>query len=82
MFNAAQGPCGIGLGVGKILKEENVPEIMRNICIIGAMTKAIGINFAILEDVLKKEFTKEADPNIKVARRGFRYTLIKKGDGA
>jgi len=70
-FDVAQSSCGLGLGIGKILKEENAPEIMHNICIIGAMTKAIGINFTILEDVLKKEFTKEADLNIKVARCGF-----------
>ncbi|MBI4706431.1 MAG: 2-oxoacid:acceptor oxidoreductase subunit alpha [Candidatus Omnitrophica bacterium] len=63
--------CGIGAPLGKILKEENAPEIMRNSCIIGALAKAIGIDFGILENVLKKEFSKEVELNIKVARRGF-----------
>lgn len=63
--------CGIGLTLSKLLKEENAPEIMRNTCIIGAMVKAIGIDFSILEDTLKKEFSKEAELNIRVARRGF-----------
>jgi 2-oxoglutarate ferredoxin oxidoreductase subunit alpha len=70
-FDAAQGSCGLGLGVGKILKEENAPGIMRNTCIIGAMTKAISVGFGIIEDILKKEFTKEVDLNIRVARHGF-----------
>ena len=50
--------CGIGLPLGKFLKEANAPEIMRNTCIIGALTRAMGINFDILAQVLKKEFTK------------------------
>jgi len=67
----AAGTCGIGIPLSQYLKEENAPEIMRNSCIIGAMAKAIGINFDFLEGVLKKEFSKEAELNIKVARRGF-----------
>lgn len=63
--------CGLGLNIEKILKEENAPEVMRNTCIIGAMTKAIGVDFDILEDILKKEFTKDPDLNIKISRRGF-----------
>lgn len=63
--------CGIGIALGKFLKEENAPEIMRNTCVIGALTKAMGIDFAILEQILKKEFTKDADLNVKIARRGY-----------
>ena len=63
--------CGLGLGLGRILKEENAPEIMRNTCMIGAMAKAIGVEFDVLEAVLKKEFAKDTDLNINVARRGF-----------
>lgn len=63
--------CGLGIPLGKLLKEENAPEIMRNTCIIGAMVKAIGLEFDILQDVLKKEISRELDLNIKVAKRGF-----------
>jgi 2-oxoglutarate ferredoxin oxidoreductase subunit alpha len=63
--------CGLGLPLGKFIKEENAPEIMRNTCIIGALVKAIGAKFDILESVLKNEFPKDADLNLKVARRGF-----------
>ena len=63
--------CCLGLPLSKLLKEENAPEIMRNTCIIGALTKAIGIDFSVLESVLKKEFTKNVELNLKVAKLGF-----------
>lgn len=63
--------CGLGLPLGKFLKEENAPEIMRNTCIVAALAKAIGVSFDILAEVLKKEFTKDIDLNLKVAERGF-----------
>jgi len=68
---AAAQACGLGLSLGKLLKEEQAPEIMRNTCIIGALVKALGIEFSLLEEVLKKEITKDTDLNLKVARRGF-----------
>lgn len=66
--------CGFGLPVGKILKEENAPELMRNTCIIAAFCKAAGIDFKILEEVLRKEISREIDTNLKVSRRGFDET--------
>jgi len=70
--NAGPTPaCGSGIGTGRILKEENAPDVMRNACMLGAMTRSIGVEFGILEDILRKELTKAADVNIRVARRGF-----------
>ena len=66
-----EASCGIGINLGKMLKEEGAGEIMRNTCMIGALVKALGLNFDILQDVFKKEFTKDFDLNIKVAKRGF-----------
>lgn len=63
--------CGIGIPLAKILKEEGALEIMRNSCMIGALAKAIGLDFNLLEDVLKKEFVKDFELNLKVSRRGF-----------
>ncbi|MCQ9207591.1 MAG: 2-oxoacid:acceptor oxidoreductase family protein, partial [Omnitrophica bacterium] len=64
--------CCLGLPLSKFLKEENAPEIMRNTCIIGALAKAIGIDFSVLEDILRKEFTKDIYLNLKVAKHGFK----------
>jgi len=55
----------------KIIKEENAPEIMRNTSMIGAMAKAVGIDFAVVESVLRSAFGNQADLNVKIARRGF-----------
>jgi len=64
--------CCLGLPLGKILEEEGSPEIMRNTCVIGALAKTLGIDFIILEEILKEEFTKDAGLNLKIAGRGFK----------
>jgi len=44
---------------------------MRNTCVIGAFSKVAGIEWSIVEGVLKKEISKDIEINIKVARRGY-----------
>lgn len=61
----------IGIPVGKILKEESAPEIMRNTCIMGSLFKIMGISWDIVEQVLKKEISKDIELNLKVASRGY-----------
>ena len=68
---ADEQECGLGLPLGKIIKEEHASEIMRNTCMVGALAKALGLDFDLLAGILKKEFSREADLNLKVARRGF-----------
>lgn len=55
----------------KLVKEENAPEIMRNTCLIGAFAKAAGIKIELLEKVLRDNFTKSIDKNIKIAKKGY-----------
>jgi 2-oxoglutarate ferredoxin oxidoreductase subunit alpha len=77
-----EGVCpvknAISVPIGKILKEELAPEIMRNTCAIGALAKTIGIDWNIVEQVLKKEIAKDIEINLKVARRGYDHvaTLV------
>lgn len=61
----------VGISVSKILKEETAPEIMRNTCVIGAFCKTAGIEWNIVENVLRKEISREIEANLKVARRGY-----------
>lgn len=61
----------IGIPIGRILKEELAPEIMRNTCAIGALAKTIGIDWNVVDEVLKKEISKDIEINLKVARRGY-----------
>jgi len=62
---------GTGISLGKIIQEENAPEIMRNTAVTGAFSQAAGIPWDITEKVLKNNIAKEVDLNLKVARRGF-----------
>lgn len=61
----------MGLPLTAIIKEEGASEIMRNTSIIGALSKALSIDWGIVEAIFRKSFTKEADLNLKVARRGY-----------
>jgi len=54
-----------------IVKAEGGQEIMRNVCIIGAMAKAAGVSWQIAEGVLRRHFPKEIDVNLKIAERGY-----------
>jgi 2-oxoglutarate ferredoxin oxidoreductase subunit alpha len=62
---------GAGVPIEKIMKEEAASEIMRNSCIIGAFVKAAGIEWDILKSVFDAEMDKDAQANLKIARRGY-----------
>lgn len=60
-----------GIPLERIAKEEKALDIMRNSCITGALAKAAGIEWNILEAVFRKYLAKELDLNLKVAKRGY-----------
>jgi len=62
---------GCGLTITQILKEAAAPAVMKNTCIIGGYCKVVGIDWAVLEDVLKKHMPKKLDLNLLVARQGY-----------
>ena len=61
----------VAVPISRILKEENAPEIMCNSCIVGAMCKAAGISWDILDKEFRVDFSKDLDLNLKIARRGY-----------
>jgi len=67
--------CGIGIPLESILKQENLPSIMRNSILLGAFCKVVSLDFNILEEVLKKEIKYELELNLKAAKNG--YELVK-----
>ena len=60
-----------GLTITQILKEAIAPAVMKNSCIIGGYCKVVGIDWPILEDVLKKHIPKMQELNMQVARQGY-----------
>jgi len=66
-----QSKEGVGIEIEKILKETGGKPIMANTALISAFAKIIGIEWKILEDVLKKEIKREIDLNLKIAKRAY-----------
>jgi 2-oxoglutarate ferredoxin oxidoreductase subunit alpha len=64
-----QKSCGIP--VTRILLEAGALPVMKNSCILGAFCKVVGIDWMVLEDVLKKHIPKMLEQNLLVARRGY-----------
>ncbi|VVB72557.1 2-oxoglutarate synthase subunit KorA [uncultured archaeon] len=62
---------GCGLPITSILKEAGAPAVMKNTCILGGYCKVVGINWSILESVLKKHMEKKLEQNLLVARQGY-----------
>jgi len=62
---------GCGLTITQILKEAGAPAIMKNTCIIGGYCKVVGLDWSVLQDVLKKHIPKMLELNMQVARRGY-----------
>ncbi|HII06527.1 MAG TPA: pyruvate ferredoxin oxidoreductase, partial [Methanotrichaceae archaeon] len=60
-----------GLPLKTIAKELGAPPIAKNAGLIGAFTKAAGIEWEVLDQVLRKEIPKSIDENLEVARRGY-----------
>jgi 2-oxoglutarate ferredoxin oxidoreductase subunit alpha len=62
---------GFGLPLKTMAKEAGAPPIARNSGLIGAFSKAAGIEWEILEGVLRKEIPQSVDENLEVARQGY-----------
>ena len=62
---------GLGLPLSKIVKEEGALPIMRNSCVMGAFWKSVGLEWEVLERVLRRFIPRGIDLNLKLARRGF-----------
>jgi len=62
---------GIGVPIGSLLKEAQAPEIARNTCLLGAFARAAGLDWALVEAVLRENMPRELEINLAVARRGY-----------
>lgn len=65
------GSPGFRNPLAEILREEKAPAVMTNTGMIGAFAKTAGIDFTLLETVLRQELRKETELNVKVAQRGY-----------
>jgi 2-oxoglutarate ferredoxin oxidoreductase subunit alpha len=70
---------GIGIPAEKIVKELAGKPIMVNTVLISAFSKIIGLDWEVLEKILKKEIKHEIDLNLKIGKKAFdeAKTLLK-----
>jgi len=61
----------MGIEIEKIAKEMGGKPIMANMALIADFAKIIGLDWEILEGVLRREIKKEIDLNLKIGKRAY-----------
>jgi len=65
---------GIGIASDAITKELKGLPIMSNTALIAGFSKAMGIEWKILEDALRREIAKGIDKNLEIAKKAYEET--------
>ena len=65
---------GIGIPAATIVKESGGLPIMGNTSLIAGFSKALGIEWGVLEDALRKELTRETEKNLEIAKKTYETT--------
>jgi len=63
---------GLGIDMSKIVRNLGLPSIVRNSVALGALAGVLGIDFRIVEDVIRSTIQKLVEANLAAAREGFR----------
>ena len=66
---------GIGVAADTITKELGGISIMSNTALIAGFSKAMGIEWKVLEDALKKELGREIEKNLEIAKKAYEDTI-------
>ncbi len=81
IFNAdrVDSKEGLGIEIEKIVKEAGGRPIMANTALVSSFAKILGVDWDVLQAVLKKEIRHQIGLNLKIARYAFRQcdSLIK-----
>jgi 2-oxoglutarate ferredoxin oxidoreductase subunit alpha len=65
---------GIGIASDTIVKELEGLSIMSNTALIAGFSKAVGIEWGVLEDALRKEIVKGIEKNLEIAKKAYEET--------
>jgi len=65
---------GIGLDIDQMVKDLSCPLIMGNIAMISSFAKSVGVEWSILEKVLKNELNREIEKNLLIAKKAYSET--------
>ena len=72
--NSVKGE-GIGIPMSEIVKEMNLPRIVRNSIALGALAGMLDLDFQIVEEVIKATIKKKIASNIEAAKKGYEITF-------
>ena len=64
----------IGIPAKEIVEKEGGIPIMQNAALVAGFGRVIGIEWETMEEVLKEEFPKKTELNLKIAKRAFNKT--------
>jgi len=67
---------GIGIAAETIVKECQGSPIMANTALIAGFIKILGIEWNVLEQVLRREIKKEIEKNLKIAKKAFESNQV------
>jgi 2-oxoglutarate ferredoxin oxidoreductase subunit alpha len=70
---------GLGLPLTEIVKNRGLPPIARNSVALGALASALGLEFSLIEDVIRSSLKRSIDENITVAKEGYEAASNYKG---
>ncbi len=72
LFDSQQADAeGVGIDFMGIVKELDGQPIMRNTAAIGALAKVLGIEWTVLESVMRDTIDKAIDMNLKIAQTAY-----------
>ena len=63
----------IGIPMTSIAKENNLPLIVRNTISLGAFAASIGVEFGLVEKIIRDVLRKKIEENIKVSEKGYNF---------
>lgn len=67
------GKSARGVPADVFVKEVEGIPIMKNVVLLGALASVFGINFKLIQEVIKKTYSKKTEQNIQVAKKGYDF---------
>jgi 2-oxoglutarate ferredoxin oxidoreductase subunit alpha len=71
---------GLGLPLGEIVKNRNLPAVVRNVGALGALACLFDVSFATVEDVVRATVSRSIEENVAVAKEAYDLTEKSRGD--
>jgi len=67
---------GIGFDLTEMAKKLNLPPIARNMGIFGILSAVIGVDFSLVEKIIRNSLHKKTEENISIAREAYELAKV------